>query len=81
MMAGPVSPPFFISAGHSIGLQTEEAWISPDSPYAVQAGMVLNIELYTPYRDGSNIGDEETFLVTESGVVKLTESDPAIQSI
>lgn len=74
-------PPFFISAGHSIGLQTEEAWISPDSTYAVQTGMVINIELYTPYHDGSNIGDEETFLVTESGVVKLTESDPAIQSI
>ena len=74
-------PPFFISAGHSIGLQTEEAWISPDSPYTVQAGMVINIELYSPYHDGSNIGDEETFLVTESGVVKLTESEPAIQSI
>lgn len=74
-------PPFFINAGHSIGLQTEEAWISPDSPYSVQAGMVLNIELYAPYHDGSNIGDEETFLVTEAGAVKLTQTNPAIQSI
>jgi Xaa-Pro aminopeptidase len=74
-------PPFFISAGHSIGLQTEEVWISPDSPYTVQAGMVLNIELYTPYHDGSNIGDEETFLVTESGAIQLTQTHPAIQSI
>ena len=74
-------PPFFISAGHSIGLQTEEASISPDSPYTVQAGMVLNIELYTPYQDGSNIGDEETFLVTETGAIKLTQTNPAIQSI
>lgn len=74
-------PPFFISAGHSIGLQTEEAWLSSDSSYTVQAEMVINIELYTPYHDGSNIGDEETFLVTEMGAVKLTKSDPAIQSI
>lgn len=74
-------PPFFISAGHSIGLQTEEAEISPDSTLSVQAGMVLNIELYTPYSDGSYIGDEETFLVTEHGSTRLTQADPAMQSI
>ena len=71
-------PPFFISVGHSIGLQTEEAWISPDSTLRVQAGMVLNIELYSPYADGSTIGDEETFLVTESETLLLTQSDSAI---
>ncbi len=74
-------PPFFISAGHSIGLQTEEAWISPDSLLTVQAGMVLNIELYAPYSDGTNIGDEETFLVTESGSERLTRTDPGMQSV
>ena len=74
-------PPYFISAGHSIGLRTEEAEISPDSALTVQAGMVLNIELYTPYSDGSYIGDEETFLVTEDGSTRLTQSDPALQSI
>jgi Xaa-Pro aminopeptidase len=74
-------PPFFISAGHSIGLQTEEAWISPDSALTIQAGMALNIELYTPYSDGSHIGDEETFLVTESGSIRLTQTDPAMQSV
>ena len=74
-------PPYFINIGHSIGLQTEEAWITFDSPYSVQAGMVLNIELYTNYQDGSHIGDEETFLVTEHGAIKLTQTDPAIQSI
>jgi Xaa-Pro aminopeptidase len=74
-------PPFFISAGHSIGLQTEEAWISPDSALTVQAGMVLNIELYAPYSDGSPIGNEETFLVTESGSIRLTQTDPAMQSV
>lgn len=74
-------PPFFITAGHSIGLQTEEAWISPESSLTIQTGMVLNIELYTPYSDGSNIGDEETFLVTESGSIRLTQSDPTMQSV
>jgi len=74
-------PPYFMSVGHSIGLQTEETWITFDSPYTVQPGMVLNIELYTAYHDGSNIGDEETFLVTEHGAVRLTQTDPAIQSI
>lgn len=74
-------PPFFISAGHSIGLQTEEAWISPDSALTTQAGMVLNIELYAPYSDGSHIGDEETFLVTESGSIRLMQTDPAMQSV
>ncbi|MGO8951295.1 MAG: M24 family metallopeptidase [Ktedonobacterales bacterium] len=74
-------PPYFINVGHSIGLQTEEAWITFDSPYTVQAGMVLNIEVYTGYHDGSPIGDEETFLVTENGAVKLTQTSPTIQSI
>jgi Xaa-Pro aminopeptidase len=74
-------PPFFLSVGHSIGLQTEEAWISPDSAITVQPGMVLNIELYSAYRDGSNIGDEETFLVTDDGVIQLTGSHPAVQSV
>ena len=74
-------PPYFINVGHSIGLQTEEAWITFDSPYTVQAGMVLNIELYTGYHDGSHIGNEETFLVTENGAVKLTQTSPAMQSV
>lgn len=75
-------PPFFLSVGHSIGLQTEEAWIAPDSTYTVQSGMVLNIELYTSYEDGGlQIGDEETFLVTDTGASRLTTSDPAIQSV
>ncbi|HEY3993163.1 MAG TPA: Xaa-Pro peptidase family protein, partial [Ktedonobacteraceae bacterium] len=52
--------PFFLSIGHSLGLQTEEVWISSDSTRKVEAGMVLNIELYAPYQDGTSIGDEET---------------------
>ena len=74
-------PPFFLSVGHSLGLQTEEVWISPDSSTTVQPGMVLNIELYTADTDGSNIGDEETFLVTDKTPLRLTQSDPAIQRV
>lgn len=74
-------PPFFLSIGHSLGLQTEEVWISPDSPYSVEAGMVLNIELYSAYQDGSNIGDEETFLVTKDGATRLTTSESTLQSV
>ena len=73
--------PFFLSIGHSMGLQTEEVWISPDSTRKVEAGMVLNIELYAPYQDGTSIGDEETFLVTNDSIIRLTSSVPAIQSI
>jgi len=74
-------PPFFLSAGHSLGLQVEEAWITAESALTVEAGMVLNIELYSPYTDGTSIGDEETYLITEAGPQRLTQSDPAIRSI
>jgi len=80
-------PPFFINAGHSIGLQTEEAWLSFDSPHSVQAGMILNVELYSALldksggHDGSNIGDEETFLVTDADVIRLTQSGPSIREV
>lgn len=74
-------PPFFLSVGHSIGLQTEEVWITAESPYIVQPGMVLNIELYTATPEGANIGDEETYLITDAGPERLTLSDPAIIGI
>jgi Xaa-Pro aminopeptidase len=56
--------PMFLHVGHSLGLQVEEHWIMSDDPTPVQAGMVLNIELYSPSEEGVMIGDEETFLVT-----------------
>lgn len=74
-------PPFFLSVGHSLGLQTEETWITPDSTYTVQPGMVLNIELYTAFEDGSNIGNEETFVITNEGAERLTQSSSALQSV
>ena len=64
--------PMFMHVGHSLGLQVEEHWIISDDPTLVQAGMVLNIELYSPSEEGVMIGDEETFLVTDAGPEQLS---------
>ncbi len=74
-------PPFFLTAGHSLGLQVEETWITAESDRVVAPGMVLNIELYSPSSDGTSIGDEETYLITGTGPSRLTISDPALVSI
>jgi len=64
--------PLFLHAGHSIGLQVDEHWILKEDPTAVEKGMVLNIELYSPSDEGVMIGDEETFAVTEGAPEKLS---------
>lgn len=74
-------PPLFLIVGHSLGLQTEEAWIVGGSPHVVQPGMVLNLELYVPYDTGEWVGDEETYQITEAGPVRLTRLDPGIRSV
>ncbi len=65
--------PLFASAGHSIGLVTEEAHFSPGNELKVSENMVVNIELYAPNSEGIMIGDEETYLVTEKGLKKITD--------
>jgi Xaa-Pro aminopeptidase len=72
---------FIPNVGHTIGLNTEEAWIYKDSPIVVQPGFVLNLEMYSLYSTGELIGDEETYLVTESGVEQLTSLPRPIRSI
>ena len=62
----------FLHVGHSLGLQVEEHWIMADDPTPVQAGMVLNIELYSGSDEGVMIGDEETFLVTDGAPEQLS---------
>ncbi len=64
--------PMFLHVGHSLGLQVEEHWIMADDPTPVEAGMVLNIELYSPSDDGVMVGDEETFVVTGGEPEKLS---------
>ncbi len=65
-------PPFIINVGHSIGLATEEAWIYNGADLTLAAGMVVNIELYTSYEEGVEIGDEETYRITEDGTVRMS---------
>jgi Xaa-Pro aminopeptidase len=64
--------PMFFHVGHSIGIQTEEAWISAESDLKVEENMVLNIELYTPHGSGVMIGDEETFVIEKGGAKRIT---------
>lgn len=64
--------PFVITVGHSIGLETEEQWLYRGSDLALAPGMVINVELYTNYREGVEVGDEETYLITSAAPVRLT---------
>jgi Xaa-Pro aminopeptidase len=65
--------PFVITVGHSIGLETEEQWLYRGSDLTLAAGMVVNVELYTGYGQGVEVGDEETYLITDAAPVRLTE--------
>lgn len=64
--------PLFLHVGHSLGLQVEEKWILGDDPTRIEPGMVLNIELYSTSPESVMIGDEETFVITEKGPVKIS---------
>jgi Xaa-Pro aminopeptidase len=64
--------PRFNHVGHNIGLETEEQWLDDDPSNHVQAGMVINIELYTLTSTGDQIGDEETYLIGPSGPSRIS---------
>jgi Xaa-Pro aminopeptidase len=64
--------PMFFHVGHSIGLQVDEHWILGDDPTPIQAGMVLNIELYSPSEEAVMVGDEETYVVTAGDPEQLS---------
>jgi Xaa-Pro aminopeptidase len=64
--------PMFLHVGHSIGLHVDEHWLMADDPTVIQKGMVLNIELYSFSDEAVMIGDEETFVVSDSSVEKLS---------
>jgi Xaa-Pro aminopeptidase len=57
--------PNFTHFGHTIGLQTEEIWCDRKNEMKLEKGMVINVELYSMMSSGENIGDEETYLVTD----------------
>jgi Xaa-Pro aminopeptidase len=74
-------PPFIINVGHSIGLQTEEVWVYAGTDLTLRPGMVINIELYTSHEEGVEIGDEETFLITDNDTVRLNTRAADIISV
>jgi len=73
--------PFIPNVGHTIGLNTEEAWLYRDSPVVVQPGMVINLELYSLYPTGELIGDEETYWIDQHGAQRLTNLPREIKPV
>jgi Xaa-Pro dipeptidase len=73
--------PLFLSAGHSIGIQTEEVWITRDSTRKIQENMIFNVELYSAVKPGVYVGTEDTFLVRQSGGEQLTRLPHEVVSI
>ena len=59
--------------GHNIGLETEEEWL--DAPVRAPPstpGMAINIELYTLTETGNQIGNEETYFISDSGPERVS---------
>jgi len=73
--------PGFTHIGHSMGLQTEEVWLDRKNEMRLEPGMVINIELYSMMSSGENIGDEETYIVTEAGSECITKLPKEIRTV
>jgi Xaa-Pro aminopeptidase len=71
----------FNHVGHNIGLETEERWLDDDRYAVVRAGMVINIELYTTASNGTQIGDEETYIIEASGPRRISALPRKIREI
>jgi Xaa-Pro aminopeptidase len=74
-------PARFISIGHSIGLETEEVWITKDEDRIIEPGMVINVELYSDVPGGEHVGDEETFVVEQTGPRRISSLPQGIHKI
>ena len=68
--------------GHSIGLQTEEfQFFSPmmrKGQGIFQENMVLDVEVWTPFKNFGLLGIEDTYQVTKSGCKRLSSLDKKI---
>ena len=73
--------PMFFHVGHSIGIQTEEAWISSETYMNVEENMVLNLERYTPHGSGVMIGAEETYVIGKEGGVRITTLPREVRTV
>lgn len=71
----------FSHTGHNIGLETEERWLADSPDEVILPGMAINIELYTKTPAHGQIGDEETYVVGESGPERLTVLPREIREI
>ena len=47
----------------------------------LEPGIVLNLEMYTVHETGELIGDEETYVITESGARQITHLPTAIRPV
>ena len=71
----------FNHVGHNIGLETEEDWLTDNPDQTVKTGMVINIELYTEAPNGDTIGNEETYVVSDQGPIRISTLPREIRSI
>lgn len=71
----------FNHIGHNIGLETEERWLDESHFHRIKSGMVVNIELYSTADTGEQIGDEETYVIGESGPARISQLPREIREI
>jgi Xaa-Pro aminopeptidase len=71
----------FTHTGHNIGLETEERWLADDADETIAPGMAINIELYTKLDPVGQIGDEETYFVSDSGPDRITRLPREIREV
>jgi Xaa-Pro aminopeptidase len=71
----------FTHIGHNVGLETEEQWLDDDPDATVQAGMVINIELYSTADSGEQIGNEETYVIDEAGPTRISVLPREIRTV
>jgi len=62
----------FNHIGHNIGLETEERWLDDSPSDHIAPGMVINIELYSTVDSGEQIGNEDTYVISESGPERIS---------
>ncbi len=71
----------FNHVGHNLGLATEEDWLTDNASRRVEPGMVINIELYSQAPTGDLIGDEETYVIGESGPERISQLPREIRRV
>ena len=71
----------FTHTGHNIGLETEERWLAEAEDELIEPGMAINIELYTNTGTHGQIGDEESYFVTDARPERITVLPRVIREI